>query len=191
MQLEGQQLVVDMSVLINLIASDNIVQLLAELNTEMLLPKQVYQELKKHPKDGSDCKPLINSLISENLLKPLDMTPNILELYLDLTTELDDGEAAVIAHTLTQTGCTAVIDEKKARRIGLERFNLSPILSTVDLLQAYFSITQCDQKAFQELLFNTLKIGRMRVSKQEDIIWVTDILGPELIRQCPSLRRRK
>ena len=41
MQLEGQQLVVDMSVLINLIASDNIVQLLAELNTEMLLPKQV------------------------------------------------------------------------------------------------------------------------------------------------------
>ena len=119
------------------------------------------------------------------------MTPNILELYLDLTTELDDGEAAVIAHTLTQTGCTAVIDEKKARRIGLERFNLSPILSTVDLLQAYFSITQCDQKAFQELLFNTLKIGRMRVSKQEDIIWVTDILGPELIRQCPSLRRRK
>jgi hypothetical protein len=124
------------------------------------------------------------------LLKPVKILPNALELYLDLTTELGDGEASVIAYTVTQNHCAVVIDEKKARRICEEKFKLSPIFCTVDLFQHYFFRVKPNEQEFRQLLFNAIKIGRMRILKEKHEIWVKEVLGADLIQQCPSLKKR-
>ncbi|OQW90796.1 MAG: hypothetical protein BWK78_06175 [Thiotrichaceae bacterium IS1] len=191
MRLENQRLVIDTSVLINLIASDDITKILTGLSSEILITESVSRELKKHPKDGRECGPLLSSLIERGLLKPVKLLPNALELYLDLTFELGDGEASVIAYTVTQNQCAVVIDERKARRICQERFQLSPILCTMDLFQEYFFRMKPNEQKFRQLLFNAVKIGRMRILIEEHEIWVQEILGTNLIQQCPSLKRKK
>jgi len=188
--LEKKRLVIDTSVLINLIASGNITQMLTKLSSEVLITESVFHELKKHPKDGSDCSALLNSLVEQSLLKPVKILPNALELYLDLTTELGDGEASVIAYTVTQSQYAVVIDEKKARRICEERFKLSPIFCTIDLFQDYFFTMNPNEQEFRQLLFNAVKIGRMRILKEKHEIWVKEVLGADLIQQCPSLKKR-
>jgi predicted nucleic acid-binding protein len=188
--LEKKRLVIDTSVLINLIASEDITKILTGLSSEILITEPVWRELKKHPKDNSDCGLLLNSLVEQNLLKPVKNLANTLELYLDLATELGDGEASVIAYTVTQNHCAAVIDEKKARRICWERFSLSPIFCTIDLFQDYFFTMNPNEQEFKQLLFNAIKIGRMRILKTEHEIWVKKILDVDLIQQCSSLKRR-
>ena len=84
-----------------------------------------------------------------------------------------------------------MIDEKKARRICEERFRLSPIFCTIDLLQNYFFSVKPNKQEFRQLLFNTVKIGRMRILKEEHEIWVKEVLGADLIQQCPSLKKRR
>jgi predicted nucleic acid-binding protein len=87
--------------------------MLTKLSSEVLITESVFHELKKHPKDGSDCSTLLNSLVAQSLPKPVKILPNALELYLGLATELGDGEASVIAYTVTQSQYVMVIDEKK------------------------------------------------------------------------------
>jgi predicted nucleic acid-binding protein len=191
MRLENQRLVIDTSVLINLIASDDITKILTGLSSEILITESVFRELKKHPKDGRECGPLLNPLVEQGLLKRVKLLPQALELYLELTSELGDGEASVIAYTVTQGQCAVVIDEKKARRICQERFQLSPIFCTMDLLQEYFFRVNSNEQEFRQLLFNAVKIGRMRILTDEHERWVQEILGTELIQQCHSLKRKK
>lgn len=188
---ENQRLVIDTSVLINLIASDGITQILSGLSLEIFLTDAVSRELKKHPKDGSNCSQLLDSLIGQGLLKPVKLLPPALERYLELTLELGDGEASVIAYAVMHNQCTAVIDEKKARRICQERFHLAPPFCTVDLFQEYFFRVKPDLPEFRPLLFNAVKIGRMRILTEADENWVKEMLGYELIQQCPSLKKRK
>jgi predicted nucleic acid-binding protein len=178
-------------VLINLIASDDITKILTGLASEILVTESVSRELKKHPKDGSDCSSLLKSLVEQNLLKPVKLSPLALELYLDLTLELGDGEASVIAYTVTQNQCAVVIDERKARRICQERFQLAPMFCTIDLFQEYLFRTRPNQQEFRQLLFNAVKIGRMRILTEEHETWVKEILGADLIQQCHSLKRKK
>jgi len=190
MRLENQRLVIDTSVLINLIASDDITKILTGLSSEILITESVFRELKKHPKDGSDCGSLLKPLVEQNLLKQVKLSPQALELYLDLTLELGDGEASVIAYTVTQGPGAVVIDEKKARRICQERFQLAPIFCTIDLFQEYLFRTRPNQQEFRQLLFNAVKIGRMRILTEAQEIWVKEILGTDLIQQCHSLKRK-
>ena len=117
-----------------------------------------------------------------------DATPLFLQLALAQPPDgLGDGEAATIAHALT-SGASAVIDEKKATRIGAAKFPQLRLLSTLDLLSAPALAEALGGAALADALFSALIDARMGVPSQFRG-WIVDVIGKERAAKCPSLGR--
>lgn len=107
-------MVLDTSALINLLASGALKPILTSFPVKKLIVAQVYREMKRNPIDNSDCSELLNELVATNLLEKVSINEDIqaLELFLELSAEMDDGEAAVMAYALTHPNCLVVLDNR-------------------------------------------------------------------------------
>jgi hypothetical protein len=186
-------LVLDASVLINLLGTGISPDILRLLSLPAIVEETTLGEVLHDPRDGMPADDIIRELVRTRRLICEVMDADGLEVFLDLVAadspdELSDGEAATIAHAVIRKA-TAVIDERKATRIARMRFPQLTICSTLDILSCSRVTRTLGIESLSAALFDATKYARMRVPVLfED--WVCEILGPERSKECRSLRKR-
>jgi predicted nucleic acid-binding protein len=186
-------LVIDASVLINLLATGIETKILSCLTTKIMIPNQVIKEIKRHPRDKSDAKNYLNKLFADNVIQKIELDEQAFQFYTEMLFENDslgDGELACIAYAATKKINYIVFDDKLGRKTCQQKFPFLKILSSVDLLKQYHQKCEPDFSIFQKILFDAVKIGRMNMTSKQDDEWVREILGESKVKLCPSLKRR-
>jgi hypothetical protein len=191
--MSGGGLVLDTSVVLNILGSGRAETILGALNVRRLVIAVTSREILRHPlhpKAGGD--PL-ESIIAAGLVEKIPLPDVALARFVDLTgaaspDDLDDGEAAALAAG-EALNLSVALDEAKGRRVAKERLPGVPLLSSgaVFLDAAVASALGAD---LAEAVFSTLVHARMRVLPEHDA-WVRTLLGPARAAQCPSLRKKR
>ncbi len=186
-------LVLDASVLINLLGTGITSDILRSLALPTIIEETTLGEVLRDPRDGKSADNIISELVATHTLLREVMDARGLELFLDLVgadppDDLSDGEAATIAHALIRNAA-AVIDERKATRIARIRFPHLTICSTLDIFSSSRVIRALGIESLSTALFDATKYARMRVPGHFHD-WVREVLGPERLTECPSLKKQ-
>ena len=185
-------LVVDASVVINLNASGRSADILKAVPNRVVIPEEVSFELKNGRRNPIDDADELVTLVSGGRLEIVRLGTPGMRHFENLIAgnsadTLDDGEAATIAYALEQNG-TALIDERKANRICVERFPQLRTGCTIDVL-GHKAIKEALSKGdLSDAVFNALYHGRMRVLPHY-IEWVVSLIGPDRAAKCHSIPR--
>ncbi len=128
-------LVLDASVVINLLGTGRPVEVLAGLRQRCLIEQKTLQEVKRHPIPGFKLEERMDMLFRDGLLEAVRMTDAEYEVFIELVhaplgVRLGDGESAAIA--IASRGAGIVLDEKRARRRVAE---MLPALAAVSSLR--------------------------------------------------------
>lgn len=128
-------LVLDASVVINLLGTGQPVEVLAGLRQRCLIEQKTLQEVKRHPIPGFNLEERLEVLCRDGLLEVARMTDAEYAVFIELVhaplgVRLGDGESAAIA--IAPRGAGIVLDEKRARRRVAETL---PALATVSSLR--------------------------------------------------------
>ena len=118
-------LVLDASVLFNLLGTGMPKELLQALAVPCWVEERTAAEIRRVPGQRTESAPL-QPLLDNGCLKLCRMSERAYETYLSLLSDpsadtLDDGESAAIAIAVEGAG-SVVLDDKKARRIFATRF---------------------------------------------------------------------
>lgn len=184
-------MVLDTSVVLNLLASGEPRRLLNALNATCYVTPQVIAEVTREPAlPHQSCT--LAQLLDAGVLCEYPVAGDVLEAFIALAGAappdgLDDGEASSIA-AAEALDCEVSIDEKKATRIARLRRPEVAVWCTV-------SIFRCidDKKAIADddltlMVFHSLKYARMRVPFEHGR-WVVDRIGNDRAQECSSLAR--
>jgi len=187
---DNRALVLDASVVINLLGTGRPADLLRILGRRVIIEEIVYGEVTRDPFDGKSGGDSLDQLVAVGLLKLERLSAEGYDLFLDLTgaeppDDLGDGEAATIAHSIV-AGAIPVLDERKGARIAGKRGLLA--MSTVDLLCSQEVAAHMPQHEISDVVYAALKNARMRVVSPDHGQWVVDMIGPDRAASCPSLR---
>lgn len=186
----GAALVIDASVLINLLGCGAAEEVLASLPHEVFIEHRTLAEVLRDPSRNLPARDQRARLVQRRILQAHSLAGEAIDCFLELVAEpdgVDDGEAATIVCALGQSA-TAVLDERKARRIVRERFPTLTLSSTAGLFRVLLEQQRVGAERVRELLLAALQRARMSVPP-EDIDWVIELIGVELAEQCPSIRR--
>jgi predicted nucleic acid-binding protein len=167
---QSSGLVLEASVLINLLATESMEPILVALGGPCHAPEQVVTEIKRHPITGA--------IFSGNRHPLRQMTSPVsivslegkeLDLFLDIVGRpavdaLGDGEAAAIAVAVTR-GSHLVIDDRKARRILRQRFSQVLTYWTVDVLRAQQVLAALGRRQAEDCFAKAQRFGRMHVPR--------------------------
>ncbi|MBD1253882.1 hypothetical protein IDX02_32855, partial [Pseudomonas aeruginosa] len=131
-------LVLDASVIINLLATGHAGTILQALSVPLIVTDNVVREIGQGTVNGRPEPELLAELTSNQVLKVNELAGTALESFFDMvsghtSSSLGDGEAATLAFA-HHNGLFAAIDEKKATRIAAERFEALRLVTTVDIL---------------------------------------------------------
>jgi predicted nucleic acid-binding protein len=186
----GPALVLDASALINLIATEDPVAVLDALPNPIVL-EEVVTEIRRHPRTGTIGPDVIAPLLAGPLTR-VALDEHDADRFVALVSaappdDLDDGEAATISYA-TRRGLACVIDERKGHRILGQNFEGCPALTTVTVYRELLVQGVFDRDFIATCLYDSLRFARMRIVAA-DMGWVTDLLGPDRVAACPSLRR--
>lgn len=188
--LDGQ-IVVDASVLINLLATSDPAVILRALGEPMVVADAA-REVRRNPRTGATGREVLEPLLASGLLHRVTMAEHEAETFVELVgasppDDLDDGEAATIAFALSR-GHAVAIDEAKAQRILSEKYDRIRCMSTVALYRGLLEREVFDRHFICACVYDSIKLARMRVATTE-IAWVCALLDPEQREGCTSLRR--
>ena len=186
----SDKLVLDTSAAINLNATGCSALVLGALPFEIILTDVVLEELREDARNGRHDGELIGELVTAGLCRiaNIDEADELLfgELVIGPGADtLDDGEASTIAHSVNQNAI-AILDERKARRICVDRYPSLRIASTVDLLCHGSVANALGKSLLAEAVFASLQKARMRVLPSHRD-WVINLIGPERAKKCLSL----
>jgi hypothetical protein len=161
--------ILDTSVLINLLGTGLAEEILSAFEFRCLVDTRVMSEVSKHPRPGVNLKGELDALFRESLLKKVHLSDAQLEGFVALTgadapNDIGDGEAATLVQADT-LGAVAVIDDRKATRIGRTRYSGILISTTADVL-LHGSVVSCmgEDKLIQAFL-DARKYSRMLISE--------------------------
>jgi predicted nucleic acid-binding protein len=187
-------LVLDTSVAINLIATGCAARILKALPNRAIVVDAVSAELEEGRRYGRPGSHVLNELVSERVIEIVALRDIGLEIFEGLVLgraaeTLDDGEAATIACAIERGG-TAIIDERKATRICVERFSDVRLACTVDLLAHPNVAAVLGSKDLSDAVTSALQLARMRVPAQY-VQWVVDLIGEKQAVRCTSLPRSR
>lgn len=112
-------LVLDASVVINLLGTGQPVEVLAGLRQRCLIEQKTLQELKRHPIPGLQLEESLEALLGNGLLEVARMNDAEYEVFIDLVhsplgVRLGDGESAAIA--IARRCACIVLDDRRARK---------------------------------------------------------------------------
>ncbi len=184
------KLILDASVLINILGTGSPDTVLRAMNRSVLVDEVALREVTIDPFTGKSPADLLVSLQTSSLIEVIGMDDDAYDLFIGLTgaeapDDLDDGEAATLAQA-AHKGYVAVIDEKKATRIAGVHFPEVVLLNSLDLLATPELLQQSGREGFADIVYFALHNARMRVpSHQRD--WVVSLLGYGRAQECPSL----
>ncbi len=184
--------VADTSVVINLNASRFSETILDVLPNRLLVVDQVLAELEvgqsnEHIDFDKLSAPVAQGRVEIVRLGPTE-NPHFDSLVNDVTSEsLGDGEAATIAFAHGRCAI-ALVDERKALRIGAKRFPDLSLGCSLDLFTQRDVRSELGCEGLRDAIYNALEVGRMRVSS-DAARWVVALIGPKRASRCSSLAR--
>lgn len=182
-----QTIVLDSSVVINLLACGDAARFLERLDCKVVLPRQVVNEVRREPMQHPDSANSFPSLLQTGLLQLYELEDEHYLKFLDLVgaaapDSLGDGEAATIA-AAEHLQCVALIDERKATRIARSRRDRTLTACSIDLYAYCLGAAKYSKEEVASLVFNSMQHARMRIP-QERKSWVLDLIGEERALQC-------
>lgn len=185
-------IVLDASVIINLLATGHANTILQALAVPLYVTDYVVREIEQGAVNGRPEPALLAELISKQVLVVKELTGTALENFFGMvsghtSSSLGDGEAATLA-LADRNGFSAAIDEKKATRIAEERFEALKLITTVDILASLPVQDSLGREALSTAILQALKRARMQV-REHQFEWVTQLIGIENVRTCPCLKR--
>ncbi|SDK76613.1 hypothetical protein [Pseudomonas indica] len=185
-------IVLDASVIINLLATGHANTILQALAVPLYVTDYVVREIAQGVVNGRPEPALLDELISNQILIVKELTGTALEDFFGLvsghtSSSLGDGEAATLALAY-RNDLSAAIDEKKATRIAAERFQMLKLVTTVDILAAPPVHESLGNEALRTAILRSLQRARMQV-REHQFEWVAQLIGKEHAGQCPSLKR--
>ena len=122
-------------------------------NYEMIIPKQVYSEIKEGEKSGREDSYKIKSLIENGTIKVDEISINKeLEKH-----NLGEGERAAISLAIDQKISLILLDERKARRVA-KFYNLYP-KGTVGILSEALKKNKINKNEFRDSIHKLIKEG--------------------------------
>lgn len=189
---QDEVVVLDASVIINLLATGHAREILNALRARLLVTEQVVREIGRGAANGRREFEQLSRLTDEQVLKVSELSGPSLESFFDVVSgdtsaSLGDGEAATLALAHCN-GFSAAIDEKKATRIAGARFGSLRLLTTVDIL-AYESVRDAlGHEALADATYKALRFARMQVWEHQ-FDWVVQLIGLDGATACPSLKR--
>ena len=192
---ENAPLVLDASAIINLLGTGLAPEILALLNTNVLAERIAFDEVIRHPLPGVDHADAMSELTRSGLLLVQDMDRPAREIFRDLTSGdltsgLDDGEAATIAFAIRHSpACVPVIDERKAANLFARRWTDRSVINTVAILSDRRVTKHITRTRLADAVYSALMHARMRVPPDWRA-WVDELIGPERVASCSSLARR-
>ena len=128
-------------------------------NYEIIIPKQVYSEIKEGEKSGREDSHKIESLIKNDKIKVEDI-----EIITELEKQnLGEGEKAAISLAIGKKINLILLDERKARRVA-KFYNLHP-KGTIGILAEALKKNKITKKEFKELIQKLIKEG-YRISEE-------------------------
>jgi predicted nucleic acid-binding protein len=180
----------DTSTVINLNATGCAAQILRAIPNKLLVAEVVSGELeegrRRGRRDADSLQELVQAGLAEIVKLDEDASLHFERLVVGpAAMTLDDGEAATIACAVGR-GAIAIIDERKATRIGAELFPALRIACTVDMLAHPQVQDDLGKEMLADAVFRALRDGRMRVFPHH-IDWVVDLIGPDQAAACVSL----
>ncbi|WP_296278005.1 hypothetical protein [Pseudomonas sp. UBA7530] len=185
-------LVLDASVIINLLATGHANTILQALAVPLYVTDYVVREIEQGAVNGRPEPALLAELISNQVLIIKELTGTALEDFFGMvsghtSSSLGDGEAATLALAY-RNGFSAAIDEKKATRIAEERFEALQLGTTVDILASPQVQRLLGREALATAILRALQRARMQV-REHQFDWIAQLIGLENVKACPSLRR--
>lgn len=185
-------LVLDASVIINLLATGYAGPILHALAVPLFVTDTVVYEIEQGAANGRPEPALLAALINDQVVTVKELTGSALENFFGMvsghtSSSLGDGEAATLA-LAHHNGLSAAIDEKKASRIAAERFESLMLVTTVDIL-AYAPVrASLGNEVLANSTLHALQRARMQV-REHQFDWVAQLIGAENAGKCPSLKR--
>jgi predicted nucleic acid-binding protein len=189
---EDRQLVLDSSVVINLLATGHPTSILRALAVQIMVTDHVVREIEQGAANGRPEHDLLARMIGDHIVRIVELEGQALRTFFDLVSgtaseSLGDGEGATLAFA-HRHGCSAAIDEKKAARLSAVRFTSLRLVTTIDILAHPDVGAALGAKGLAEATFNALSVARMQV-REHQFGWVSNLIGPERVAACSSLRR--
>jgi predicted nucleic acid-binding protein len=187
--------VLDASVLINLLATDRMREILLAVASRCVVTDQAYGEVCSHPREQPRVRRpgILDPAVASGVLFREAIPPDAVPAYLDLAgagppDDLGDGESATIAYALARQA-VVLLDDTKAIGLCRRRFSGLKMMTTVELLKRPEVVRALGDAGAVDALFDALRFARMRVP-HEHLAWARQVLGPERLALCPSLKRR-
>lgn len=185
-------IVLDASVIINLLATGHASKILRALGMPLFVTGNVVREIEQGAANGRPESALLAELITSNCLQLQELSGPSLEHFFSMVSgntsdSLGDGEAATLALAHCN-GCAAAIDEKKATRIAGERFSAVKLVTTVDILAHAPVRTSLGHEALADGATQALQVARMQV-RPHQLTWVTQLIGEDNLAKCASLKK--
>ncbi|MBR0778976.1 hypothetical protein JQ625_29480 [Bradyrhizobium diazoefficiens] len=189
---EDCELVLDSSVVINLLATGHAAAILKSLAMPVVLTDNVVREVEFDSFKGRHEIGLLQEMIADQVLLVRQLEGQALETFFALVSgpaseSLGDGEAATLALAHAK-GCSAAIDEKKATRLAAERFASTRLVTTVDILAHNSVRVGLGEAMLADAAFQALRFARMQV-REHQFNWIARLIGPQNVEACSSLRR--
>ncbi|GAA0510070.1 hypothetical protein [Pigmentiphaga daeguensis] len=187
-----EAVVLDASVIINLLATGNASAILQALPAVPFVTGNVVREIGQGVANDRSEPALLAKLISDQVLRVEELSGPSLQHFFDMvaghtSTSLGDGEAATLAYAYSK-GFPVAIDEKKATRIAYERFKQLKLVTTIDILAYQAVNTLLGHDALAHATLQALRLARMQVWDHQ-FEWVIQLIGPEHAAACSSLKR--
>ena len=162
------EIILDASVLINLLGCGEPVAVLEGLGDKCLMEQRTLKEVRRHPIPGFSHLEPLHALLSSGTLEEVRMNDAEYEIYLTLVsgplgTRLDDGESAALA--LLGRASSIVLDERKARRrAGTHGVTVA---STLQLLVTSGQRQAWSVQKVRNLVVSARQHARMGVPKED------------------------
>ncbi len=184
------RLIVDASVLINILGTGCPLVVFECLARVFAIDEITVREVGIDPSTRRSSQEILATLQQRGMLKVIRMTDDVYERFLGFAAaqppnDLDDGEAATLAHAASGQ-YVAVIDERKASRIASLHIPEIKTLNSIDLLAAPELLGRLGRDKVSEGIYRALRDARMRVPPRMRQ-WVADLLGSTRAHECPSL----
>ncbi len=182
-------LVLDASVLINLIGSGYCERILKALPVPITVSDYAADEILN---GGHEDAVIMRGLLDREILMRETLTMAASKTFASLVSgatheSLGDGEAATIA-IARDTEAVAVIDEKQGWRIANGHFANVELATTVDILAIPAIRHSLGDDVHAQAVGSALVKARMQV-RDYQLDWVVDCIGDEAARSCRSLAR--
>ncbi|MCI0514331.1 hypothetical protein L0128_14035 [candidate division KSB1 bacterium] len=154
-----QAIILDACALLNLYASDYFSQILADVPSvfyilDLVKNESIYIRVPENPGAKRSIQPFLDQLIHRELLKVTRLESSIEQHYfIDLATELEDGEAATIAKALVNK-MQIVTDDRKAIRT-IRKIDPEPKwLTSLDLIKIWGEMKPIDSQKLKCIFQN-------------------------------------